>query len=161
MPQLEFWHFLPQFFWLTVCFTALYLVMAFIALPRIGRVLAERRNRIAADLDAAEKIRGEADAAMAAYDASLVEAREKARAAIAEAVRTSTGAAEARGHELDDEIAGLTEEARRSIAAARSETMDHLSDLAADAARAAAARLAGIEVTADQAARAVAAAREN
>ena len=54
MPQLQFWHFLPQFFWLAVCFITLYLVMAFVALPRIGSVLAQRKEKIESDLDAAE-----------------------------------------------------------------------------------------------------------
>ena len=160
MPQLEFWHFLPQFFWLVVCFAALYLAMARFALPRIGGVLAERQRRIATDLDAAEKARGEAEAAMAAYGAALADARERARQAVAQAAQAGSEAAEARNLALDAELAQRLDAAHEAIAAARAEAMDRLAPMAAEAARLAAAKLAGIEAGEDEALRAVAAAGE-
>ncbi|MBT5432337.1 MAG: F0F1 ATP synthase subunit B' [Rhodospirillaceae bacterium] len=160
MPQLEFWHFLPQFFWLAVCFITLYLVMAFFALPRIGGILAERKEKIETDLDAAEKAKSNADAALEAYEASLVGAGSAAHGAIAEAAVAGSKAAEARNHELDGEIAGQIEEAQRSITAAKSDAMDNLTTMAADAAREATSKLIGVDVSDDDVARAVAAARE-
>jgi len=146
MPQLQFWHFLPQFFWLAVCFITLYLVMAFVALPRIGSVLAQRKEKIESDLDAAERAKAEADAALAAYEASLVGARDAAHKAIGEASQAATKAAEARNHELDGEIARQIEEAGRAISASKAQAMENLSGMAAEAARAATAKLVGIDV---------------
>ncbi|MBC6440946.1 MAG: F0F1 ATP synthase subunit B' [Rhodospirillales bacterium] len=160
MPQLEFWHFLPQFFWLVVCFTILYCVMAFVALPRIGSVLAKRKEKVETDLDAAEKARSQADAALEAHEASLTGARDEAHAVIAAASEAGARAAETRNRELDAEIAGQIEEARRAIADARSEAMDNLTGMAAEAARDATARLIGVEVSEDDVNRAVAASRE-
>ncbi len=155
MPQLEFWHFLPQFFWLAVCFIFLYVIMAFVALPRIGAVLTERRSRIEADLDAAEKARAEADQARHDYEASLALAREEARTIVAQAVQAGARTSEERLAELDRETGRDLEEARRSIDAARGEALGHLKDVAADAARLAASRLIGAEIGADEAAAAV------
>ena len=160
MPQLQFWHFLPQFFWLAVCFITLYLVMAFVALPRIGSVLAQRKEKIESDLDAAERARAEADAALAAYEASLVSAREAAHQAVGEASRAAARAAEATNKELDGEIARQIEEAGRAIAASKAEAMENLSGMAAEAARAATARLVGVEVGEAEAQQAVDAAKE-
>jgi len=160
MPQLEFWHFLPQFFWLAVCFIALYLAMAFVALPRIGAVLAQRREKIEDDLDAAEKAKADADAALAAYEASLQDARDEAHRVIAASVGAAAKEAEARNRTLDAEVARQIEEAGRSIAAAKREAMENVAAMAADAAREATARLIGVEVGKDDAVRAVAAAKE-
>lgn len=160
MPQLEFWHFLPQFFWLAVCFVILYLVMAYVALPRIGGVLAQRKEKIESDLDAAERARGEADAALAAYEASLVGAREAAHKAVGAASQAAARAAEARNKELDGEIARQIEEAQRAIAGQKAGAMDNLAGMAAEAARAATAKLAGVEVGEAEAQQAVAAAKE-
>ena len=160
MPQLQFWHFLQQFFWLAVCFITLYLVMAFVALPRIGSVLAQRREKVESDLDAAERARGDADAALAAYEASLVGAREAAHKAIGEASHAASKAAEARNHELDGEIARQIEEAGRAITASKAQAMESLSGMAADAARAATAKLVGVDVSEADARQAVEAAKD-
>lgn len=160
MPQLQFWHFLPQFFWLAVCFITLYLVMAFVALPRIGSVLAQRKEKVESDLDAAERAKAEADAALEAYEASLVGAREAAHKAVGEASQAAAKAAEARNHELDGEIARQIEEAGRAIAASKAEAMDNLSGMAAEAARAATSKLVGVDVGEADARKAVEAAKE-
>ena len=161
MPQLEFWHFLPQFFWLAVCFVFLYVIMAFVALPRIGRVLNERKNRIENDLDAAEKARTEAEQARQDYEDSLGDAREKARVIISDAIRAGTDVNEQRLGELERETDRELEEAQRSIDGARREALGNLRDVAAEAARLATARLIGADVSDEEVARALAAVGEN
>ncbi|NND48972.1 MAG: F0F1 ATP synthase subunit B', partial [Rhizobiales bacterium] len=78
MPQLDFSTYIPQLVWLAISFIALYLLMARVALPRIATVIEERRDRIASDLDEAERSKAESEAAVAAYEAALAEARGKA-----------------------------------------------------------------------------------
>lgn len=62
MPQFDPTYFASQVFWLIVTFGILYLLMAKIALPRIGDILEVRQDRIAADLDRAEQLKREAGA---------------------------------------------------------------------------------------------------
>ncbi len=64
LPQLNTPDFAPQLFWLAVTFVLLYWIMAKIALPRIGEVIEERKDRIQRDLAAAERLKGETDKAL-------------------------------------------------------------------------------------------------
>lgn len=160
MPQLEFWHFLPQFFWLTVSFVFLYVIMAFVALPRIGRVLNERKLSIENDLNAAERARTEAEQARQEYEDSLHNARDSARVLVVEALQASTDASQQRLEELERETDRRISETRGSIDAARSEALANLQGVAAEAARLATSRLIGADVSDDEVARALASVQE-
>jgi len=70
-----------QLFWLVVIFVALLAVMWKVAVPKIGGVIAERKGRIQTELAKAEESRKQAEHAAAAYQAPILEARERARAA--------------------------------------------------------------------------------
>ena len=50
MPQLELEYFAPQIIWLIISFTVLWVLMAKVALPRIGLILEERQKRISDNL---------------------------------------------------------------------------------------------------------------
>src|ERR1700759_4265934 len=60
-------------------FFALYVIVARIALPRVGAVIDARQNRIEGDLAEAQKLRDESEAALKAYEADLAAARSKAQ----------------------------------------------------------------------------------
>src|SRR3974390_249223 len=85
-PPFETEHFPSQLFWLAVTFVLLYALMAKIALPRIGAIFAERSRVIGDDLKAAEELKQRSDAAHAAYEKSLADARARAHG-IANATR--------------------------------------------------------------------------
>jgi len=71
---------IPQLSWLAVSFLLLYVLMAKIALPRIGGVIEERRDKIADDLDKAQSFKKSADDALKAYETALAGARARAQA---------------------------------------------------------------------------------
>ena len=71
--------FASQLLWLVLVFVALYLLMSRVALPRIGSILEERRQSIDTDLAAAQQLKTESDAAIAAYEKALAEARGRAQ----------------------------------------------------------------------------------
>ena len=71
MPQLVLEDWVPQLIWLAISFVVLYLIMSRVALPRIGTVIEQRRDRIAHDLDQAAHLKQETDQAIAAYESSL------------------------------------------------------------------------------------------
>ncbi len=67
MPQLEqIGTYLSQIVWLFITFGILYAVLWKLALPRIAQVLQERQDRIDDDLERAEMLKTEAEAALEA-----------------------------------------------------------------------------------------------
>ncbi|MCK5425303.1 MAG: hypothetical protein KAI89_08015, partial [Emcibacter sp.] len=83
MPQLDPAVFLPQIFWLFIIFGLIYLFIAYSAAPKITQVLERRQDRIASDLQEAEKLQAQAEEARTAYEKALEEARAKATSTVA------------------------------------------------------------------------------
>jgi F-type H+-transporting ATPase subunit b len=63
MPQMTIPDFMPQLVWLLIIFTLLYFSMKFIALPRITEIKSSRDLKIVNDLNKAEEIKNQIDAA--------------------------------------------------------------------------------------------------
>ena len=157
MPQLDFSTYAPQLVWLAISFAALYFLMARVALPRIATVIEERRDRIARDLDEAERSREESEAAVAAYEAALAEARSRAHD-IARANRDKLASEiEAERAKVDAVAAERTAEAERAIAQAKSAALEELGAVAGDLTEAIVKRLVGGRVTKKKVTNAVAA----
>ena len=146
MPQLDVSKFPAQLVWLAICFIALYVLMAWVGLPRVGRILRERRGRIEGDLANASQMKDEAEAVIAAYQRALAEARADAQAMVRETIETLNAAAAERQRTLAASLAAATEAAERRIAAAKTAALANLRDVAVDVARAAAAKVAGAEL---------------
>src|SRR5580658_2533304 len=92
-PPFQAEHFPSQLIWLAVSFVLLYVLMAKVALPRIAAIFAERSKRIGDDLKAAQGFKEQSDAAHAAYEKALADARARAdqQAARSSAPRTAGG----------------------------------------------------------------------
>src|SRR5205085_2061317 len=71
--------FASQFLWLALVFVTLYFVMARVTLPRIGTILDQRRARIDGDFAEANRLKGESDTAITAYEKALTDARGRAQ----------------------------------------------------------------------------------
>src|SRR5450755_59170 len=67
-----------QLFWLAITFAFLFVVLWRVAGPRINGVITLRRGTINGDIQAAQKARGDAEAAGAAYETALAGARKRA-----------------------------------------------------------------------------------
>ena len=85
MPQFDPAVWVPQLIWLVITFMALYLLMSRVALPRVSEVLEEREVRINESLRKAERLRLNAEDAIASYEKTIADVRAKA----AEEVRTT------------------------------------------------------------------------
>jgi F-type H+-transporting ATPase subunit b len=79
-PPFESEHFPSQLVWLAISFVLLYVLMSRIALPRIGGIMAARSKVISDDLAAAEQLKERSNAANAAYEKALADARSRAQA---------------------------------------------------------------------------------
>lgn len=78
MPQLDPSSFPSQLFWLGVCFFVLYLLLSYIALPKISQVLEVREQSLEEKINTASTYREQAENLLAEYEAALTQAREKA-----------------------------------------------------------------------------------
>ncbi|HUK09925.1 MAG TPA: F0F1 ATP synthase subunit B' [Stellaceae bacterium] len=154
MPQLDFSTFPSQVFWLAVVFAILYLLMARVGLPTIGKILADRRARIEGDLGRAQQMKSEAEAVMGAYQRTLADARAQAQATLKETMERFGAEAAQRQREAVERLAKEVGAAEHRIAAAKAAALGDLRGMAVDLARAATERLTGLAVE-DTRARAV------
>jgi len=142
-PPFESQHFPSQLLWLVVTFVLLYVLMSRIALPRIGGIFAERSKRIADDLAAAQRFKEQSEAAGAAYQKSLADARNRAQAIAAETREQQAAAAETANKRLEEQLHEKLAAADRSIAATRATAMGNVGSIAAETAAAIVERLIG------------------
>src|SRR5271154_528025 len=142
-PPFQSEHFPSQLLWLVLTFLLLYALMSRIALPRIGSIFAERSKRISDDLAAANRFKEQSEAASAAYQKALADARSRAQA-IANATRDEQAAqAAATNKKLEAQLHEKLAAAEQSIAATRGAAMSNVAGIAADTAAAIVERLIG------------------
>ena len=143
-PPFESEHFPSQLVWLTVSFVVLYVLMARIALPRIGGIMAARSKLISDDLAAAEQFKERSNAAQAAYDKALADARGRA-VAIAGSMREQQARETEDLHKrLEAQLHERMASAELSIAKSRSAAMSNVRSIAAETASAVVERLIGL-----------------
>src|SRR5215472_17604454 len=147
--------FASQLLWLALIFLALYLLMSRIALPRIGSILEARRQRIQDDLAEAQRFKDASDAAIAAHEKALAEARGRAQVLANETRAKAVAAADARRKEVDAKLHGRIAEAEKAIAATRSSAMANLRGIAVEAAGAIVERLTGVAPASEEVGQAV------
>jgi F-type H+-transporting ATPase subunit b len=147
--------FASQLLWLALIFVALYLLMSRIALPRVGSILEARRQRIKDDLAEAQRFKDASDAAIAAHEKALAEARTRAQALANETRAKATAAADARRKEVDAKLHARITEAEKEIAGTRSAALANVRSIAGEAAAAIVERLTGIEPATEEVGQAV------
>jgi F-type H+-transporting ATPase subunit b len=122
-----------QLLWLAITFGFLYWLMSKRALPRMAAILEERDNRVAGDLAAAGQLKGETDAAIAAYEQSLAEARQRAQSIAQGARDQSKAAIDAERGRLEADLNGRLEQAEARIAGVKNEALANVDTIARDA----------------------------
>src|SRR6478672_5862353 len=121
--------FASQIVWLTITFVALYLLMSRVALPRIAGIFENRRQHIDGDLAEAQRLKDESDAALAAYEKSLADARGRAQLLANEERERETAAAEAARKELDAALNARIAEAEKAIGERRTAAMANVQSI--------------------------------
>jgi F-type H+-transporting ATPase subunit b len=135
--------FASQLVWLVIFFVLLYVLMAKWALPQVGRVIENRRKRIADDIAEAGRLKEQSDAAVAAYEKALAEARGRAQTIANETRERQAAAAEAARKKTEDALNVRLAEAEKTIAATKQAAMGNVRAIAEDAAAAIVERLIG------------------
>jgi F-type H+-transporting ATPase subunit b len=142
-PPLQKENYPSQIVWLVITFVALYLVISRIAIPRIGGIIEERAKRIEGDFASAQRMKEESEAALAAYEKSLAEARNRAQAIGSEIRDKLNAEGEERRKALEAKLNAQLAEAEKTIAATKSAAMANVRGIAVDAAGAIVERLIG------------------
>ncbi len=145
-----------QLLWLAITFVVMYYLMAKIALPRIGGILEDRRDRIASDLDTAERLKQESEEAEAAYDKALAEARAKAFTIAETAREEAKAASDALRGEAEAALNTQLASAEARIGEIKSKALSDVGAIAAEATEAIVSALTGATVGRDEADKAVA-----
>lgn len=142
-PPFDPAHYPSQILWLAIIFGLFYLFLKRVALPRVGSILEVRRERIQHDLDQAGKLKEEADAAVAAYEQELAEARGKANAIGQEARDAAKAEAEAKRKSVESELEKKLGAAEAEIERIKSSALAEVSTIATDTASAIVEHLIG------------------
>jgi F-type H+-transporting ATPase subunit b len=160
MPQLNPLDWAPQLIWLVITFGVLYLLMKWVALPKIGSVIEMRQGRIAGDLEAADKLRRETQEAIAAYEQALAEAKARAHGIAQEARNRLTDEVAAERTTLERDLSAKSAEAEAQIHQAKVSALKEVNAVASETAAEIVRRLIGIAPTKPEVSAAVAAARK-
>ena len=155
MPQLDPDTFAPQLIWLAITFIGLYIVMARVALPRIGNAIEHRRDRIANDLDQAQALKEATDRAIATYEARMAEARARAHDMNQETRQKLKDEVEAERARVEADLAEKVAKAEKRIAKVKDGALVEMEKVAGDLAGDIVANLIGDKVAGARAAKAV------
>ncbi|WAJ30270.1 F0F1 ATP synthase subunit B [Antarcticirhabdus aurantiaca] len=151
--------FASQILWLAITFGIFYLVLKRVILPRIGGIIENRRDRIALDLEAAERMKTDADEAQAAYSQELAEARARSQKIAGDARDSARADAEAERARIEGDLDARLETAQARIGEIKTRTLADVGQIAEDVTQAVLSQVAGIQANQDEVSRAVQAVR--
>lgn len=143
LPQFDSTTFEPQLAWLLLTFVVLYFMVSRVALPKLTKVLENREERIADDLDTAERLRDEAETVKGVYETALAEARKNAHDTALKAKEELQAVFAAAQSDLEAKIAADAATAEAVIQAAKDEALKGLEALASDVTGELVAKLSG------------------
>lgn len=158
-PPFDSSTFPSQLLWLAITFGLFYLFLQKVVLPRISGILEVRSDRIAQDLDQAARMKEEADAALAAYEQELADAKARANAIGQEARDDAKAKAEAQRKKVEASLESKLSEADARIALVKDAAMRDVGQIAEDTASAIVRQLVGADVDKSSVSAAVKAAR--
>jgi len=121
-----------QILWLVITFGLFYLFLKRVVIPRVGSIIDVRNDRISQDLDHAARLKGEADAAVAAYEQELAEAKANANKIGQQANDAAKADAESTRKTLEAELEKKLADAEASIASIKAKAMKEVGTIAED-----------------------------
>lgn len=154
-PQLKTDTYASQVFWLFVSFAILYPLMAWLALPSVGRVLDKRKRQREDDLSRAQKLGEEAEKIKSAYERSLTKAQRAAAEALGAAERAISDKISEAQSLFAAESRKRMAEADQAIEKAKAEALQSLADISAQVAADMVQKVANVQISTIDAKKAV------
>lgn len=136
-----------QLLWLAITFGIFYLLISKVISPRIGGILETRHDRIAEDLDEANRLKSESDAAVAAYEQELAEARQKAADIAASSREKAKAESDAERAKHEAALNKRLAESEAHVAAVKAKALAEVDGIASDTALAVVEQLLGAKPT--------------
>jgi F-type H+-transporting ATPase subunit b len=143
MPQLDYHTFVPQLVWLAITFVILYALMSWLALPKVKGAIDGRRQHLDSDLGRASALKQEAEAALAAYQKTLADARAAAQETLRETSEKLAAEAAERQRQLSAILAEQIAAAEGRIVASKDQALGEIRGIAAEVGGAIVAKLTG------------------
>ena len=135
--------FASQLVWFVIAFVALYLIIARLAIPQIGGILAARQGRIEGDLAEANRLKAQSDEALKAYEKALADAHGRAQSLANETRERLNAQAEETRKKLEAELNAKLAAAEKTIAQTKTAAMTNVRGIAVETASAIVERLIG------------------
>ncbi len=132
-PPFDSTTFPSQLLWLAITFGLFYYLLAKVALPRISGILEDRRDRIAADLDMAERLKSESEDALNGYEKALAAARAKAFTIAETARNEAKAAADAQRAEAEAALGKQLASAEKRIGDIKDKALSDVGSIASEA----------------------------
>ncbi len=142
-PPFQAETFASQLVSFAIAFGLLYIIVSRLILPRVGGILATRKQVVDNDLTEAARLKDASDEALKAYEANLASARAKAQAMASDVRAKLNAQQEQEKTVLDQRLASKIADAEKTIAANREQAMSNVRSIAADTASAIVERLTG------------------
>ena len=158
-PPLDSKSFPSQLFWLVIFFSALYLLMSRLVLPKLAAIIGNRKAQIDGDLARASALKDETEAALKNYEKALFDARSKATDIGRETRAKVSSEIDADQASLDAALSKKIKDAEAKVAKAKAKAMESVETIAGDAAADIVASLTGGKTLKTAVAKAVASAK--
>ena len=133
-PPFDAQHYPSQILWFVIAFAILYALMSRVALPRVGEIKQKRRDTIASELDKAQRLQAEADAAGAAYEKTLADAKASAQALAQDMHAKLAAETAAKRHDLEGDLNARLAAAEAQIRDMKDKAMSNVGAIAREAA---------------------------
>ena len=129
MPQLDPTYWASQAFWLILIFTALYLALSNLFIPKIKNSIDNRENKIKDDLDEAQELKNSAEEKLKEYEQSIEDAKKDVQKIIFESKIKLNLEIQSKKKEFEKEIEIEIENAEKEIVNLKKDSLKNISTI--------------------------------
>ena len=129
MPQLDPTYWASQAFWLILIFTALYLALSNLFIPKIKNSIDNRENKIKDDLDEAQKLKNLAEQRLKEYELSIESAKKEVQKIIFESKKKLNLEIQNKKKKFEEEMEVEIKNAEKEIENLKKESLKNISTI--------------------------------
>jgi F-type H+-transporting ATPase subunit b len=127
MPQLDPTYWASQAFWLILIFTALYLALSNLFIPKIKDNIDSRENKIKDNLDEAQKLKNLSEQKLKAYELSIENAKKEVQKIIFESKNKLNLEIQNKKKKFEKDIKSEVETAEKEIESFKKDSLKNIS----------------------------------